>query len=82
MWLFVCDREVFLSFDRFPWFRDAPIGAVLVVRLPHPGHLYWPELDVDLDVDSIDHPERFPLVSQRRRETARIRVRRRRSQLQ
>jgi hypothetical protein len=26
-------------------------------------HLYWPQLDVDLSVDSIRHPENFPLVS-------------------
>ena len=28
---------------------------------PQPGHLYWPELDVDLSVESIEHPERYPL---------------------
>jgi hypothetical protein len=25
--------------------------------------LYWPDLDIDLAVDSIQHPERYPLVS-------------------
>jgi hypothetical protein len=29
--------------------------------------LRWPELDVDLAVGSIDHPEDFPLVSGARR---------------
>jgi hypothetical protein len=30
----------------------------------HPGYAcYWPELDVDLAVESIRHPEKFPLVS-------------------
>jgi len=24
-----------------------------------PGHFYWPELDVDLAIESIEHPERF-----------------------
>jgi hypothetical protein len=32
--------------------------------LPSPNHLYWPGLDVDLAVESIRHPEHFPLVSQ------------------
>jgi hypothetical protein len=27
---------------------------------PQPQHLYWPDLDVDLSVDSIEHPERYP----------------------
>jgi hypothetical protein len=48
----------------FPWFREAPIGKILNVELQSPGHLYWPDLDIDLAVESIDHPERFPLVSQ------------------
>jgi hypothetical protein len=34
------------------------------VELPSSHHLYWPDLDVDLAVESIEHPERFPLVSQ------------------
>ena len=39
------------------------MGKLLNVELPHPHHLYWPDLDVDLAVESIEHPERFPLVS-------------------
>lgn len=63
-WLLIGEQEVFLPFEHFPWFRDAPIGKLLNVQLPSSHHLYWPDLDVDLAVDSIFHPERFPLVSQ------------------
>lgn len=62
-WLLLDDRELFVPFSEFPWFKDAPVGSILKVELPHPGHLYWPDLDVDLAVESIEHPERFPLVS-------------------
>lgn len=62
-WLFLDDRERFVSFGTFPWFRDASIAALCRVERPHPHHLYWPDLDVDLATDSIDHPDRFPLVS-------------------
>ncbi len=62
-WLIIRDREVFLPFDQFPWFKDVPIGKLLNVELPQPHHLYWPDLDVDLAVESIDHPELYPLVS-------------------
>ena len=62
-WLFIDAREVFLSFNDFPWFRDASIREISNVACPHPHHLYWPDLDIDLAVDSIDHPERYPLVS-------------------
>jgi hypothetical protein len=64
LWLFVHDRELFLSFHDFPWFKDATVGEIANVQLPSSNHLYWPDLDIDLAVDSIDHPERYPLVSQ------------------
>ena len=70
IWLFVDGRELFMPFEQFPWFRAASIRAVLNVELEGPGHLYWPDLDVDLAVDSIEHPERFPLVSQVRPNSA------------
>lgn len=62
-WVLLKDEELFLPFAEFPWFRDVAVGKILRVELPSPDHLYWPELDVDLAVESIRHPERFPLVS-------------------
>jgi len=66
IWLFLGEREVFLSFKKFPWFRNAPISGVLHVERPQPHHLYWPDLDVDLHLDSISDPKRFPLLSRER----------------
>ena len=63
-WLFVGERELFVPFQQFPWFRDASIRAITNVQLPSPHHLYWPDLDIDLAVESIDHPEEYSLVSQ------------------
>lgn len=63
IWLITDDREHFISFEEFPWFKDAPISKILNVEEPSPGHFYWPELDVDLGIESIEHPERFPLKS-------------------
>ena len=62
-WVFLGDRELFVSFTEFPWFEDAPVSKILRVERPQVDHLYWPELDVDLSVDSIEHPDRFPLKS-------------------
>jgi hypothetical protein len=62
-WLLLDGRELFLSFDEFPWFRQATVDAILRLDRPVPGHLRWPDLDVDLAVDSIEHPERYPLKS-------------------
>jgi len=66
LWLLVSEREHFLPFESFPWFREASVAAALNVELLSAGHLYWPDLDVDLALESIEHPERFPLVSRPR----------------
>ncbi len=63
-WLFIGEQEVFLSFTDFPWFKDASIRAISRVELPSPHHLYWPDLDIDLAVESLTHPDRYPLMSQ------------------
>ena len=62
-WLLVGEKELFLPFREFPWFQGASVSAILNVEQPQPHHLYWPELDVDLAVESIEHPEKFPLVA-------------------
>lgn len=63
-WLLLNDEEeLFVSFPDFPWFSKAPVEQLFHVERPQPHHLYWPELDIDLHVDSIRNPEQFPLVS-------------------
>jgi hypothetical protein len=61
--LLVGRREYFVAFRDFPWFRNASIAQLYAVELPSPHHLHWPELDIDLAVESLDNPERYPLVS-------------------
>jgi hypothetical protein len=62
-WLLLDDEELFVSFNQFPWFRSAPVEKIFHVEHPQPHHLYWPELDVDLDIASIKHPDQFPLIA-------------------
>lgn len=62
-WVLLDQRELFLPFEEFPWFVDAPVGAILNVQRPHPHYLRWPDLDVDLTVASIEHPEKYPFKS-------------------
>ena len=50
-----------MPFDEFPWFRDAPVASLLGVEEPRPGHLYWPALDVDLTLEMIRDPKKYPL---------------------
>ena len=61
VWLLAHDQELFMSYEDFPWFKDKQVKEILNVQEPSPGHFYWPDLDVDLTVEIINHPERFPL---------------------
>jgi hypothetical protein len=63
LWLLLDGRELFAAFRDFPWFADATIEQLTKVERPTVHHLYWPALDVDLAVESLNHPERYPLVS-------------------
>lgn len=69
-WLFISGKEYFLGFTDFPWFRKASVEQLFDVEFSHGDHLYWPQLDVDLDLERIEHPEKFPLVARSQPERA------------
>ncbi|MEE8339375.1 MAG: DUF2442 domain-containing protein [Xanthomonadales bacterium] len=61
VWLLFRDKELFMSYEEFPWFKDQPVKSILNVKEQSPGHFFWPDIDVDLTIKMIEHPERFPL---------------------
>ncbi|GBE09233.1 hypothetical protein BMS3Bbin11_01799 [bacterium BMS3Bbin11] len=61
VWLLTQGKELFLAYDDFPWFKNQPIKKIINVEAQSVNHFYWPDIDVDLTVESIEHPERFPL---------------------
>ena len=63
--LSVQGQDYFLSYNRVPWMRDATINEVLDVQMSGKNAIAWPKLDVDLEVDSLRHPERYPLLIKR-----------------
>ena len=62
-WLLLNNEELLVPFAEFPWFKQATIGQLSAVEWPGENHLYWPQLDIDLSVESIRNPQAFPLVS-------------------
>jgi hypothetical protein len=62
VWLWTRGMELFMPYDEFPWFKDVPVKNIINVEEPSEGHFYWPDLDVDLTAEIIEHPERFPLT--------------------
>ena len=63
LWLLLGEEELMLPFEKFPWFRRATIEQLSTVEWPAPDHVYWPQLDVDLSVESIRDPAAFPLIA-------------------
>ena len=61
VWLLAHDKELFMSYENFPWFKNQTVKSIINVEEQSPSHFYWPELDVDLTEEIIEHPERFPL---------------------
>lgn len=60
-WLYVEDKEYFLPFEEYPWFKNAKVKEILNVRLLHGCHFYWPGLDVDLELTCLASPDKYPL---------------------
>jgi len=61
-WLYVKGAEYFLPYEKYRWFKDAKVADILGIQLLHDDHLYWPSLDVNLSVKSLQDPEAYPLV--------------------
>ena len=63
IWLYVKEKEYFLSYQDYPYFEDQTLNSIQNVQLLHGYHLYWPELDVDLELDNLENPEKYSLKS-------------------
>jgi hypothetical protein len=63
-WLLVDAQEYFVPFADYPAFRQATVSQIYAVQRLSPTQFYWPELDIDLELEALEHPERFPLVFQ------------------
>ena len=63
-WLYAEDKEYFLPFEEYPWFKNAKVKEILNVQLLHGCHFYWPNLDIDLELDCLASPDKYPLKYQ------------------
>ncbi len=61
-WLLVDDVEYFVPFDDYPVFREATVAQIYAVQRLGPTQFHWPELDADIELEALEHPERFLLV--------------------
>jgi hypothetical protein len=45
------------------WLKSAPVSAVFNVEEQGRHGLSWADLDIDLSMDRIRHPEKYPLIA-------------------
>ncbi len=62
IWVLVNGSEYMLAFSEYPWFSDAKLSEIQNVQFLHGRHLRWPMLDIDIELDSLVAPERYPLI--------------------
>ncbi|KAA6348174.1 hypothetical protein EZS27_004380 [termite gut metagenome] len=61
--LYVNGHKYYLPYHTYPWFREAKVADILNVEMPDEESLRWEALNVDLHLDSLIHPENYPLVA-------------------
>lgn len=61
-WLLVDETEYFVPFADYPAFQQATVAQIYEVQRLSPSQFYWPALDIDIELEALDHPDRFPLM--------------------
>ena len=63
--LSVKGNDYFISYNRMPWIKNASIMDALNVQMSGRNAIEWPTLNIDLEIDSLKHPKRYPLIMKR-----------------
>lgn len=58
-WNYEDGAEYFVSFADYPVFRKATVESILNVTRSGPGQYHWPDLDADIEKESLVSPEVF-----------------------
>ena len=63
IWVLVNGHEYFLDYEKFPWFKSATVKQIYNLQYKFGIHLRWPDIDVDLEVGSLNNLKKYPLKS-------------------
>ena len=61
-WILTGDKEYFVAYKEYPVFENASIKDIVNVECDFSGNLHWPALDADIELDSLENPEAYPLT--------------------
>ena len=68
-WLLTAEGEFFVPFERYPAFEHATVSQIFNFRESF-GDFHWDELDIDIELEALKHPDQYPLVFQDIRQVA------------
>ena len=61
-WILVDDNEFFIDYKQYPAFYDARLSEINAFSVDAMGNFHWETLDVDIEKESLEHPEKYPLI--------------------
>jgi len=64
-WVLVGDKEYFVPYEAYPGFTGATVEQIFNLKTQGPGQLYWPDLDIDIEVEALALPDKYPLKYRR-----------------
>ncbi len=62
IWVLANGNEFFIDYRDYPSFDGASIKNIADVEVDCLGNLHWPQLDIDIERDSLENPENYPLI--------------------
>ncbi len=61
-WVLVGNKEYFIPFADYPAFKNATVAQIYDLTQSSPSQLRWESLDIDIEIDALENPEKVPLV--------------------
>lgn len=55
-------KQYFASFQDFPFLYDMPISEAYNVEYLGQGDIRWEKSDIDLNIDILSNPDKYPIV--------------------
>lgn len=62
IWILLNDTEYFIDYNDYPYFQNASIRDISNVEVDFSKNLHWNNLDIDIEFDAIENPEKYQLM--------------------
>ena len=62
IWILVNGFEYYLNYTEYPWFKKATVDQISNLKFKHNHHLSWPDINVEIELESLIHKEKYPLI--------------------